>query len=482
MRAEWADQLLREVGRQAVLEAGPDVGGVLEWLGRRIGAEAALVGPDGAVEVATGGFPPGLPGALGPLLGRLAGGEMAAAATEVDGWWLRCEGLGQELPRRVLLVAGARAPEPEAGRLISRTGGLITLLRGLAEARSAAGAYHRKAAQVRLAVFMALMAGDPTLARRVTAGGTPALLHADSLRVLLLRCEPDERDRLAQRYQDPAGFHGPGLLVRCPVYEEHLICLVPEGSGGGGELHARLAALVRERPGYALGFSAALPQRATAEAYDQARHALAVARNSRERMAGYQGQGPLEALLPSEQAQAWARSFLRPLGAAPKLTVDVTRLALTFPRAGVARLLGISRNTVTAHLRDVERILGLDLRDVGSRAALALALAVDVPRAGEDADPPRTLEELLRTPAAVAWARALLDPVRHSEHRELRATLSAWIDADTDARLAAHRLGISRNTVRSRLRAAERLLGRDLLSTGAGVHDLVHALRATAPS
>ncbi|TDC65646.1 helix-turn-helix domain-containing protein, partial [Streptomyces hainanensis] len=479
---EWADQLLRELGRQAVLGAGPDVGGALEWLGRRIGAEVALIGPDGAVEAATGGFPPGLPEALGPLLGRLAGGEMAAAATEVGGWRLRCEALGQGVPRRVLVVAGAEAPDPEAGRLISRTGGMVTLLQGLTEARAAARAYHRKAAQVRLAVFMALMAGDPTLARRVTAGAMPALLRAASLRVLLLRCEPDERDRLAQRYQDPAGFHGPGLLVRCPVYEEHLICLIPEGTAEGDELTARLAALVREHPGYALGVSAALPQRATAEAYDQARHALAVARNSRERVVGYQGQDPLEALLPSEQAQAWARSFLRPLGVVPKLTVDVTRLALTFPRAGVARLLGISRNTVTAHLRDVERALGLDLRDVGSRASLALALAVAVPRADDESEPPRTLEELLRTPAAVAWARALLDPLRHSGHPELRATLSAWIDANADAQRTAHRLGISRNTVRSRLRAAERLLGRDLLSTGAGVHDLVHALRATAPS
>ncbi|MEU5160903.1 helix-turn-helix domain-containing protein [Streptomyces sp. NPDC020875] len=61
----------------------------------------------------------------------------------------------------------------------------------------------------------------------------------------------------------------------------------------------------------------------------------------------------------------------------------------------------------------------------------------------------------------------------------------AWIEADADARLTGRRLGISRNTVRSRLRTAEQVLGRDILSTGAGVHELVHAFHATgrlAPS
>ncbi|MDT0318879.1 helix-turn-helix domain-containing protein [Streptomyces millisiae] len=476
MRAEWAERLLREAGRQAALDAAPDVGEVLEWLGRRTGAEVALVGPGGGVEVATGGFPARLPKALGPVLGRLSGGEMAAAATEVDGVRVRCEALGPGRQRRVLVVAGAATRSGDAAWLATRAGGLIALLCRLADTEAAARAYHAKAGQVRLAVFMALMAGDPTLARRLTTGAVPPVLNAGPLRVLLLRCPPADREPLARRYQDAAGFHGRGLLVRCPVYEEHLICLVPEGD----ELADRLHALVAERPGYALGVSAPRPARATAEAYDQARHALAMARNTPERVAGYRGQGPLERLLPQPAARAWARAFLRPLGTVPEQTVHVTRLALSFPRAGVARLLGIGRNTVTARLGEVERALGLDLRDVGARASLALALAVAASPAGDArGSPAPTLDELLRTPAATAWATALLAPLRRPEHRELFATLRAWIDENADARRAAHRLGISRNTVRARLRVAERLLGRDLLSTGAGIHDLVHALRST---
>ncbi|MFD0775241.1 helix-turn-helix domain-containing protein, partial [Streptomonospora algeriensis] len=43
----------------------------------------------------------------------------------------------------------------------------------------------------------------------------------------------------------------------------------------------------------------------------------------------------------------------------------------------------------------------------------------------------------------------------------------------------ARSLGVSRATVRARLRTAERLLNRDLLTPGPGTHDLVHALRIT---
>ena len=57
--------------------------------------------------------------------------------------------------------------------------------------------------------------------------------------------------------------------------------------------------------------------------------------------------------------------------------------------------------------------------------------------------------------------------------------MEAWIDANTDAQRTAAQVGLSRNTVRAHLRAAERLLNRDLLTTGSGIHDLVHALRVT---
>ncbi|WP_086886385.1 MULTISPECIES: helix-turn-helix domain-containing protein [Streptomyces violaceusniger group] len=70
-------------------------------------------------------------------------------------------------------------------------------------------------------------------------------------------------------------------------------------------------------------------------------------------------------------------------------------------------------------------------------------------------------------------------PLQDTRGRDLHTTLRAWIDANTDAQRTARHLGLSRNTVRAHLRAAEHLLSRDLLTTGSGIHDLVHALHIT---
>ncbi|MEV0776929.1 helix-turn-helix domain-containing protein [Streptomyces sp. NPDC050428] len=79
---------------------------------------------------------------------------------------------------------------------------------------------------------------------------------------------------------------------------------------------------------------------------------------------------------------------------------------------------------------------------------------------------------MLGTERAAAWAGTVLRPL-DTQHRR---TLRAWIDANTDAQRAARAMGISRNTVRAHLRATEAALGLDLLTTGTGVHDVVHAL------
>jgi hypothetical protein len=78
-----------------------------------------------------------------------------------------------------------------------------------------------------------------------------------------------------------------------------------------------------------------------------------------QRVAAYLGRTP--PLLPPEDAGVWARAFLRPLGSTPRATLDITRLAVTFPRSAVARLLDFSRNTVRARLRAAEHLLSRDL-------------------------------------------------------------------------------------------------------------------------
>jgi DNA-binding CsgD family transcriptional regulator len=269
------------------------------------------------------------------------------------------------------------------------------------------------------------------------------------------------------------------MLVHCPVYREHLICVIADDEDSRGALGRGepLQRLVADNPGFALGISATHPLEATAQAYDQARHALAVARNLPGRVASYRGESPLAQLLPRPEAVVWARTFLRPLATAPALTTEIVRLSLVTSRAGAAQVLGISRNTVASHLRRAERLLAVNLDDVHHRAALHLALAVDVPGTSQpdDAEPPSTLVRLLGTSPAVTWAQSFLHPLQGKP----RATLRAWIGANTDAQRTARLLGISRNTVRAHLRAAEGLLGRDLLNSGFGTHDVVHALSIT---
>jgi DNA-binding CsgD family transcriptional regulator len=487
LKVQWqlarCGELLRELRRQTTRGSRPDLREILDWLHRQIDADAALVASSSMVEAATTGFPREVLHPLESLLGRLSGGQMATATTQVGAMQVRLEAFGLDHPRPVLVVTGPSALTREEAAVTSHTGDVIAVLLQARRTEEVLRGYQDKARQLRFAVLSALLEGDPDLARRMTTGAVPELLEASRLRVQILHCSPADRDRIAQTYQDPSGYHDLGLMVNCPVYRQHLVCLFPEDVAddvpGQGEL---LRHLVRDNAHYALGISGPHPLHATAQAYDEALHALAVARNSPRRVAVYGGEAPLEQVLSGPAARAWASDFLRPMSTAAQRTLTIARLAMARPRTRVARTLGISRNTVTTHLKHVETLLGLNLDDVRSRAALDLALAIAGPHPVTVTDHGThvpALEQLLHTPPATAWAEAFLHPLRDTRHDTLRRTLRAWIDADLDAQRTARHLGMSRNTVRAHLRRAEHLLNRDLLTTGTGVHDLVHALDIT---
>ncbi|WP_220446670.1 helix-turn-helix domain-containing protein [Nonomuraea deserti] len=467
-----------------VHRAEPDVREVLNWLQRQISVHVALVaGNTATMEASTLGFPREVLRPLAPLLVRLSSGQTAAAAIQVDKLHVRCEVLGVCGTRPVLVVAADREVlSPQEAALASHTGSVIALLRRDRDADRISRGYQYKARQLRFAVLSALMVGDPSLARRMTTGAVPPLLDADQVRVYLLHCSQTDRDRITQAHQDSSGYHGPDLMVQCPAFKTHLICLIADDSQTDADStpgHGKvLRRLVHDNPHYALGISGPHALSATAQAYSQAAHALAAARTTPGRVALYHGQTPLADLLPPRPALLWARAFLRPLDSLPKVTVDITHLAMSVPRSAVASLLDLSRNTVTAHIRRAERALGVDLSDVRCRAAVTLALTLtgstSLPEPAEHQVLP-TLDDLLRTDSAAAWAQAFLHPLQ-APHRR---TLHAWINANADAQRAASRIGISRNTVRTHLRTVEALLSRDLLTTGSGIHDVVHALHIT---
>ncbi|MCX4909030.1 helix-turn-helix domain-containing protein [Streptomyces sp. NBC_00878] len=477
--AEDLDELLRLVRRHG------SPAEVLTWLGRRIGADVAWIGCGETIEVATAGFPRRLARELRDQVARLADGRLAAATTQAGELEVHLEAFGTREPRPVLMTVSASPLSRDAVTLASQAGGLVELLGRASESADSSRGYEHKARQMRFAVFTALLAGDVTMARRMTTGDVPPLLNAERVRVHLLHCPPGDRDQLTRTYLDSSGYHGPGLMVHCPAFKEQLICPIAEDPELGGRFRQGevLRRLVQENPGYALGVSRPHPLAATAEAYGEAVHALAVARNSPDRLAAYRGRPSLAHVLPRRPAVAWAGAFLEPLHTVPKPTVDVIRMVVTFPRAAVARLLHLSRTTVTAHCRRAEEALGIDLGEVRTRATLDLALALTplLPGPADTVQPVAPpLGELLCTAPATAWAEPFLRPLHDTQHRDLLLTVEAWIDANTDAQRTAARVGLSRNTVRAHLRAAERLLNRDLLTTGSGIHDLVHALRVAA--
>ncbi|WP_225793650.1 hypothetical protein [Streptomyces aculeolatus] len=348
----------------------------MDRLHRHTGADFALVAADGdTVDSSTAGFPQEILRSLAPLLARMSGGQLAAAATQADGWNVRCEVLGVHDSRPVLVAAARSVPSPEAVALISHTGSVITLLRRATDGDRTWRGFQYKARRVRFGVLSALLVAGPVPARRMTTGAVPPLLEADRLRVHLLHCLPADRDRIVRAYQDPSGYHGPDLLVHCPIFKGHVICLIADDTGGRkgdgsgghpGGLGEELRRLVRDNAGYAMGVSNSHPLSSTAEAYGQAAHALAAARATPGRVVSHQEQTPLGEVLPRRPALAWARALLRPLDSLPKTTVDITCLVTSMPRAAVARLLDLSRNTVRAHLRAAEAHLRRDLLTAGT--------------------------------------------------------------------------------------------------------------------
>ncbi|TDC46878.1 PucR family transcriptional regulator [Actinomadura sp. KC345] len=460
----------------------------MDWLHQRIGAVVVLADGEGEIALSSGEFPEDAMAALRPLLRDLSNERLGAAAAQVGSLHVRCEALGRGASRPVLVVAGSSPLTGEAVMLASHTATVLDALRRIGSSNALVTRHARVTNRMRVAIFTALMVGDPALARRMTADAVPPLLEADRLRVLVLRCPSGDRARLAETRQDRFGYHGRGLLLHCPVYDDHLICLTAEDEdekdeGGDGALEPLLRSWVRDNPAYALGISAVHPLHATEAAYDQARHALAVARHVPDRIAVYRGQATLARLLPRDDALAWAQHVLQPMGLAPRLTVEVLRLSLALPRSGVARLLGISRNTVNAHLRRAENLLGVDLQGTCGRAQITLALAITDPppphtgtTPGERGPAP-SLARLLSNEVAVTWAHNFLKPLRDGGNLTVYETVRHWVQADTDAQRTARDMGISRNTVRARLRVAERRLSLDLLVPSPGIHDLVHALR-----
>ncbi|WP_433432963.1 hypothetical protein [Nonomuraea sp. CA-141351] len=123
----------------------------------------------------------------------------------------------------------------------------------------------------------------------MTTGAVPPLLEADRLRVTCCTAPRPTATESRRPTRIPPATTA-RLMVRCPVFKEHLICLIADdedAAGSGVQARGRgeaLRRLVRDNPHHALGISGPHPLSATAEAYTQATHALAAARTTSSRV------------------------------------------------------------------------------------------------------------------------------------------------------------------------------------------------------
>lgn len=336
-------------------------------------------------------------------------------------------------------------------------------------------------ARCREAVLHLLMSQHVATARQVASALLPSL--PDPVRVHVIETGAGERGEVVRRCAELTG--GSAWIVRCPVYLRHIIVVAAEPADGPLE-----AAIASEIGGCVVGAGDVVALRDTAAGYEQAFHALAVARGRAQRFARFDRQTDL-ATIVGPQGLAWADALVKPLLThVPARTTDpdaqeltaTARSWLSFSMAAT-RHLKIHRNTLSARLRRIEELLGLDLARVQHQAELDLALRVRaVPRPPDpvDADGVVALDELIRLPAVQHWAQVMLRPVREAAHASrLESTLRAWLDSNARLSATAATLGISVAGTRKRVDRLEQILQRSLLQAPDARHDLWLALHAS---
>ncbi|MFF5897986.1 helix-turn-helix domain-containing protein [Streptomyces argenteolus] len=341
----------------------------------------------------------------------------------------------------------------------------------------------------REAVLHLLMTGQLSIAHQVAGALRPKL--PDPVRVCVVECSGGQRDEVARICADVSG--GRTWIVRCPVYARHLILIMPadeepeaEGPGAGRTLDLTVAGLVDD---CVVGVSEEVRLPDTATAYQQAFHALAVARGLPGRHSRF-GAAPEPALVAGAAGARWADALLAPLLAhRPRRSQDPGSQELAATVASwlafsshATQHLKIHRNTLAARLRLVGELLGLDLNRVADQAAVDLALriratpALHPPSAG-GAQESEDLDAVLRTPGFQEWAVHQLGPLSQAGPTG-EETLRTWLACEAQLSPAAVRLGISVPGARKRLTRLEALLRRSLLQTPSARHDLWLAFRA----
>lgn len=456
---------------------------LLRWLARRSGCWTALLDRRGDVLVESN---PGLDLPGESLLAR-ALAEMLERDLPA---FVESDGPG----RRVVLLAvdvGAGRPSPVLA-ILGREGIPATLPADAAlvlatcwsaeQTRRTQKQVELAEARCREAVLHLLMSGQLSTAGQLASTLSPAL--PDPMRVHVVECPRRARREVVERCAELT--RGAAWTVRCPVRSRHVIVLAPVSS----EARPWEVALA-ETEGCVVGTGDVVALRDAAMGYEQAFHALAVARGRAQRWARFDAALDLPTVLGAP-GLVWANALLTPLlSHVPARASDpdaqelmaTARSWLSFSTAAT-RHLKIHRNTLAIRLRRLEELLGLDLSRAGQQAALHLAIRIRATPRPMDATAAHLegqveLDDLLTLPAANHWARALLRPVRDAPQGPvLESTLREWLGRDSRLSATADALGLSVAGARKRVVRLEEILKRSLLNAPSARHDLWLAVRA----
>jgi diguanylate cyclase with GGDEF domain/PucR-like helix-turn-helix protein len=448
---------------------------LLHWLARRVCGPAVLLGPGGIPAHPGPEVPTDVLAAAGEDIRRVATGEAAAASVSGPTWWARVVAAGKGGPA-LLVTSGAPLPADE-GPLITHAAALLGL-------RWSADQGATAVFQVREVVLHLLMDGKTGLARQV-AGAVKRDLPG-LVRVVLVEGAAAARNAVADRCETALG--GKAWVVRCPVYSRHVIVICPaqDPDDPGEDLLGALRPVAAGTA--AVGVGDPVELRDTAAGYEQACHALAVARHRPDRLARYTGSGDLAAAL-GLGAREWACWALGPLldyEPARAMDLDGAELRMTLRswlafRAGAARQLKISPRQLPNRLRRLETILGRDLYSLADQAELHLALQLLHRPGPRLSGPVPQLDALLASGEAREWAKIMLAPLE--DNPVLLDTVRAWLAAGESSDAAAAALSsplgqpVSGRQVRRRLQRAEEILGRPLAGGPSARYDVLLALR-----
>ncbi|MEW2527349.1 helix-turn-helix domain-containing protein [Streptomyces sp. NPDC047071] len=381
----------------------------------------------------------------------------------------------------VLAVARRSPPFDDADlRLMRHAARLLGLLdQARREHRAAADA----ARAARMAAVELLLDAEVDKARRVLAAQAPGLLTPDAVRVFVVETPQDRRDAVLLRCE--AGTAGRALVVADPREDRRILVVEPIRPRRTGDAVATaLTRLVAELGADAsLGGSGTYPMVLLADALQEAITAQRFALRRPDAVALNAQSTDLVSVLPRDAARRWARGLLEPLlrpDAQGEQMRDTLPTALAYPYAVAARRLRVHRNTVRRRVAKAAELLDMDFATVRDRATVGLALDLLADRHRPErsltlvggATP--TLESLLASPEATAWADNLLCGAR-GDRRNLLTTAAVWLAHDAHIEPTARALGFSEFTVRSHLRALEGHMARDLGSLG-GLRDLQFSL------